>query len=97
MNTGICPHCQKAIRPMALLRTTRRSPYRCPDCGGNSVIVPRSAILAVFAFTLAAAVPLMGIVLLGGPRIALFAAAVVAALAIPLALARLCRFAAVEP
>ena len=96
MNVGTCPHCQAKIRPLALLRTSRRRPYLCPACGGASVIVPASGAIAIVVYTILAAIPLLAIVMLRWPLWALFVAALAAALAIPLALARLCRFAAVE-
>lgn len=96
MSLGTCPHCQAGIRPMPLLRTSRRRPYLCPPCGGASVIVPASGAIAIVVYTAVAAIPLLAIVLLEWPLWTLFVAAIAAALAIPLALARLCRFAAVD-
>ena len=93
---GTCPHCQAHISPLQLLRTSRRRPYHCPPCGGESVIEPQSGAVAVIVFVIVAAVPLLAVTTLGGPRWALFAFAVAGALCIPLALARLCRFNAVK-
>lgn len=95
-NLGICPHCQADVRALPLLRTGRRRPYRCPSCGGESMIEPQSAVLAIVVYVIIAAVPLLAVSALRGPRWALFAVAVAAVLCIPLTLARLCRFQAAK-
>ena len=60
------------------------------------MIYPQSAVVAIVVYVIVAAVPLLALTALRGPRWALFLFAVAAALCIPLALSRLCRFDAVR-
>jgi DNA-directed RNA polymerase subunit RPC12/RpoP len=89
---GVCPRCSARISPWGVLRMSRRTPYRCPSCGGNAVIAPRSGMGAVVVYVAVLAIPLFALDYLGVPRVALFAACVAAVVAIPIVFARICRF-----
>jgi len=89
---GICPHCDIQINPRRLLRVSRRVPYICPACGGESVIPPRSGMTSVLVFVAALGMLLIMLDFLGAPRVAIFAAALIAVFAIPLVFARISRF-----
>lgn len=94
---GVCPHCSTRIRPWRVLLISRRTPYKCPSCGGEAVIARRSGMSAVVAYVAVLAIPLVALDYLGVPRVALFAACAAGALAIPIVFARICRFEAAIP
>jgi hypothetical protein len=89
---GFCPHCDMHISPWRLLRVSRRISYKCPTCGGESLIPPRSGKGFVVAFVTALALPLFLLDYFGVERVAIFAVAVIGALATPIVFARICRF-----
>lgn len=89
---GICPHCRKAISARQLLRMSSVAPYRCRNCGGESVIGARSGMWAVISYVAAIAIPLLTLDYFDVPRVALYGVATVAALVIPPVFARICRF-----
>lgn len=94
---GVCPRCSARINPWGVLRMSRRTPYKCPSCGGSAVIAPRSGMNAVVLYVAALAIPLFALDYLGVPRVALLAACVAAVVAIPIVFARICRFEATIP
>jgi CXXC-20-CXXC protein len=98
MNTlGICPHCREPISARHLLRMSRIAPYRCRNCGGESVIAARSGMWAVVSYVAAISIPLLTLTYFDVPRVALYAVATVAALVIPSVFALICRFDPVRP
>jgi DNA-directed RNA polymerase subunit RPC12/RpoP len=89
---GVCPHCGARIDPRRVLLITRRVPYTCASCGGESVIARGSGMRAVLAYVAALALPVFALDYLDVPRIVLFAGCAAGALAIPIVFTRLCRF-----
>lgn len=90
--SGVCPHCGTSIRALGLLRVSRRTPYRCAVCGGESVIPPRSGMRLVLGWGLVVAVPAAALEHLDVGPVFLFLFCAVASGTIPLLFARFCRF-----
>lgn len=91
-HAGTCPHCGTVIRALGVLRVSRRTPYHCHACGGESMLSPNNGMRVMLGWTVA--VGLVGGVLeyLQMGRVVLFILCVVAAGMLPLVFARFCRF-----
>ncbi len=90
--TGVCPHCKRGIHTLGVLRISRRAPYRCPMCGGLSVISPQNGIWLMLGWSLAVGLLGAGLEYLYASSILLFLFCAVASCLLPLIFARLCRF-----
>lgn len=89
---GVCSHCKHGIHALGVLRISRRTPYRCPACGGLSVTSPKSGIWLILGWSLVVALLGAGLERLYASSLLLFLLCAIASCLLPLIFARLCRF-----